>query len=50
MLPSLQQMLQHAVFTLMEFHLLCTLMLQQITRITYTALVVQHVLVRPELL
>jgi hypothetical protein len=36
MQPLLQQMLPLAVFTLMEFHLLSTLMRQLTIRITYT--------------
>jgi hypothetical protein len=41
----LQQMLQLAVFTLMEFHSLFTLMFHRITRITYTVQAAQRVLV-----
>jgi hypothetical protein len=40
-----QQMWQHVVSMLMESHLLYTLMFHKITRITYTAQVVQPVLV-----
>jgi hypothetical protein len=43
MQPSLQQMLQHAVSTLMESHLLYTLMFLKITRITSTAQAAQLV-------
>jgi hypothetical protein len=39
----LQQMLQHAVSTLMESHLLCTLMFHKITRITSTVQAAQLV-------
>jgi hypothetical protein len=42
---SLQQMLQHAVSTLMESHLLYTLMFHKITRITFTAQAAPLVLV-----
>jgi hypothetical protein len=35
-------MLQHAVSTLMESHLLCTLMFRKITRITSTVQAVPH--------
>jgi hypothetical protein len=40
-----QQMLQHEAFTLMESHLLYTLMFHKITRITYTVQAAQRVLV-----
>jgi hypothetical protein len=43
-------MLLHVVSTLMESHLLCTLMHLQITRIIYTAQAEQPVLVKLELL
>jgi hypothetical protein len=43
MLRSSQQMLQHAVSTLTESHLLYTLMFHKITRITYTAQAAQLV-------
>jgi hypothetical protein len=46
---SLRQMLQHAESTLMEFHLLCTLIFHKITRITYTVQVVQLALANQEL-
>jgi hypothetical protein len=39
----LQRMLQHVVFTLMESHLLYTLMFHKITRITSTAQAAQLV-------
>jgi hypothetical protein len=39
----LQRMLQHAVSTLMESHLLCTLTFHRITRITSTAQAAQLV-------
>jgi hypothetical protein len=39
----LQQMLQHVEFTLMESHLLYTLMFHKITRITFTAQAAQLV-------
>jgi hypothetical protein len=42
----LQPMSPHAVFTLMESHLLCTLTHQQITKIIYTVPVVQLVLAK----
>jgi hypothetical protein len=43
-------MLQHEAFTLMESHLLCTLMHPLITKIIYIALAAQHELVKPALL
>jgi hypothetical protein len=43
MLPLLQLTLQHVVSTLMESHLLCTLMFHTITRLIYTAQAVQLV-------
>jgi hypothetical protein len=44
--PWLQLMSQPAVSTLMASHLLSTLMHQQITKIIYTVLVAQRVLVK----
>jgi hypothetical protein len=43
-------MLQHAESTLMESHLLCTLIFHKITRITYTVQVAQLALANQELL
>jgi hypothetical protein len=43
MQPLLQQMLQHAVSTLMESHLLYTLMFHKIIRITSTVQAAQPV-------
>jgi hypothetical protein len=50
MQPSSQQMLQHAVSTLMESHLLSTLMFHKITKITSTVQAVRPVLVNLVLL
>jgi hypothetical protein len=50
MQPSSQQMLQHAGSTVMESHLLSTLMFHKITKITSTVQAVRPVLVNLVLL